>query len=323
MRSRYFAWLLMALAGCGPEFAVVPRDGAPRITSTVGPISITAYAQEWDGEPSDLPDYMTPVAVELYNAGPYEVRVAYSDFALRDSSGFRYGAINPFLPGEQMAANAAKRPLTMPMAQPLDAAGDDALADNDMPAGNIALRGGVLVAALDAPFLMARGGGGGGGGGGHGGGGGGGGGHYGGGGGGGGHAFVGSYQYGGRYHLSGAPLAAHRWGNWTGFHFYGGLRRYYGGYGTYWGGPFYYPPYYWNWVNWWGPSYYPSGPTEDVVGYALPEGVLQPGGRVSGFLYFKKATAEGRALDLAWSAYDARSRGYLGTVEVALKTVDK
>ncbi len=134
---------------------------------------------------------------------------------------------------------------------------------------------------------------------------------------------VGSYQYGGRYHVGAAPLAARRWGGWSGYHVYGGLRRYYGGYGAYWGSPFYYPPYYWNWVAWWGPRYYPTEASEDVVGYALPEGVISPGGRVSGFLYFQKATAEGRNLDLSWNAYDARSRGYLGTVEVALRTIDK
>jgi hypothetical protein len=114
----------------------------------------------------------------------------------------------------------------------------------------------------------------------------------------------------------------YRPGGWTGFHLYGGLRGWYGSYGMYWGGPFSYPGYYGSYVSWWGPSYYPSQPSEDVLAAALPEGVLTAGGRVNGFIYFKRATSkETRQLDLTWSVVDARTNANLGEARVTLDVV--
>ena len=69
-------------------------------------MTLTAFASEWTGYPDDLTEYITPVAVELFNAGPYEVRVSYADFALRDGRGFRYAAINRY---EQLARSIMPR----------------------------------------------------------------------------------------------------------------------------------------------------------------------------------------------------------------------
>ena len=110
-----------------------------------------------------------------------------------------------------------------------------------------------------------------------------------------------------------------------GFYISGGLRDYYGPGALYWGGPFIYPPYYATWVFGWGPDYYPTPRASyDVLSNALPEGVLPPGARVDGFLYFKKATSRDRRnLDLAWSLVDARSSNDLGSLHVALEVVDR
>ena len=89
-------WLLCA--GCAPDAVVVPRDGLLEAKATAGPVTLTAFAEEWSGAPEDLFEYLTPIAVELRNNGPVEVRVSYADFALRDEHGFRYAAINPFIP---------------------------------------------------------------------------------------------------------------------------------------------------------------------------------------------------------------------------------
>ena len=90
-------------------------------------------------------------------------------------------------------------------------------------------------------------------------------------------------------------------GGWSGYRVHGGLRGYYGLGVGYWGGPWIYPPYYGDWVFFWGPSYYPARPSMEVLELGLPEGVLPPGGRVSGYLYFKRATgARQGALDLSW-----------------------
>ena len=98
-------------SACGPEFAVVPRGGIDRVVAQgQGPangVTIVAFANQWDAYPFDLADYVTPIAVELYNPGPNEVRVSYVDLALRDSSGFRYAAINPYIPATAVGENDA------------------------------------------------------------------------------------------------------------------------------------------------------------------------------------------------------------------------
>jgi hypothetical protein len=96
---RVFCVLALVLSACGPEFAVVPRGNQPQL-SAQAPMGITlaAHSEQWQGSPFDLADYVTPILVELYNPGPYEVRVSLVDFGLRDAHGTRYGAINPFIP---------------------------------------------------------------------------------------------------------------------------------------------------------------------------------------------------------------------------------
>src|SRR2546423_5202148 len=96
-------WLLLVfVAACGSEIAVVPQGGLERAVSAPGPVVLTAFWSQWNGYPEDLTDYITPVAVELYNNSPYEVRVSYGDFSLTDQRGFRYAAINPFVPAAQL-----------------------------------------------------------------------------------------------------------------------------------------------------------------------------------------------------------------------------
>src|SRR5262249_18035152 len=91
--------LALVTVGCGPEFSVLPRNGQARIQAQAPMgIPVTAHAEQWRGDPYDLADWFTPILVELYNPGPYEVRVSLADFALRDEHGTRYAAINPFLP---------------------------------------------------------------------------------------------------------------------------------------------------------------------------------------------------------------------------------
>jgi hypothetical protein len=49
---------------------------------------------------------------------------------------------------------------------------------------------------------------------------------------------------------------------------------------------------------WGGPRSLP--PSSDVRRLALPEGVIEPGGSVSGFLYFQNAAARAERLELSW-----------------------
>jgi hypothetical protein len=232
-----------------------------------------------------LADYVTPIAVELYNPGPYEIRVTYADLALRDQSGFRYSAINPYIPATmvgEMNPASAEKPVMLAAVGP------------HLPLG---VHGGV-----------------------HGG------------------AHVGVHVGGGRAVIPGArvygpgvmvgPPGTHRFGwgfaggGWNGYLVHGGLRPYYGWGVGYWGGPWLYPPWYYDWVVTWGPAYYPAQPSTDVLSYGLPEGVLPPGARVSGFLFFKRATGSHQgALDLSWELRDARNSAPLGQLHVPLQVI--
>jgi hypothetical protein len=76
----------------------------------------------------------------------------------------------------------------------------------------------------------------------------------------------------------------------------------------------------------WDPAFYdqyyatwqPPLPTPDMINQAVPEGVLQPGGHVSGFLYFHKLKrSEGRVV-FAFDVINAEKRERLGTIRIPL-----
>lgn len=287
---------LLGAAGCGPQWAVVPRGGLERVVAQgEGPaqgVTMVAFANQWDAYPYDLADYVTPIAVELYNGGKEEVRVSYADLALRDQSGFRYAAINPYIPATTVGENTpSDKPVLLAANGPMVVATRGAVRIGAPSAGRIGtpLRMGPPPATRFnsvrvGPPPQARGG-----------------------------VWVG-------------PPAQRRWGygshGWHGYLIAGGLRPYYGWGVGYWGGPWIYPPYYNEWVMMWGPSYYPSRPSSDVLSLGLPEGVLPPGARISGFLYFKRATGTRQgALDLSWDIHDARTGASLGTLHAPLEVV--
>jgi hypothetical protein len=323
---------MLGAIGCAPELAVVPRGGMDRAVAQVNGVTLVAFANQWDAYPYDLADYVTPIAVELYNPGPNEVRVSYADLALRDGSGFRYAAINPYIPATTVGQTEVRGERHAHAALLTENNGLVLLAANG---------GGVLVAQgrygggmrsappagggfrsappagggfRSSPAPMYRGGG-------------------------------SMYRspppahFGGygtrtiipppRGGMIGAPGGRHYgWGypggGWNGYLVSGGLRGYYGVGVGYWGGPWFYPPYYSDWVFGWGPGYYPQQPSTDVLSLGLPEGVLPPGARVSGFLYFKRATAAHQgALELSWDVHDARTGAALGVVKVPLEVVQR
>lgn len=57
-------------------------------------------------------------------------------------------------------------------------------------------------------------------------------------------------------------------------------------------------------------------PTADMVQKALPEGVLEPGGVVTGFLYFQNVGDDVRSVDLIANIVDARSGEDIGTARI-------
>lgn len=284
----------VALAACGPEFSVIPQGGAPHVTAQAANVYMSAFADQWEGEPHDLANWVTPIAVDLYNGTGTEIRVSLADFALRTESGIRIPALNPF---------------TQPLAS----------AEPDREGDGAALQAGPLLAGpLLGPVglvFASRGGGGG-----HGGGGRGGGMHF----SGGGHrsGSVGpppGRSWSGGWH--GGTGGGPRWGR--GFYVAGGLRGYYGPGALYWSGPWGYGIGYGAHVSAWGSGGgYADAPSGDTLDLALPEGVLAPGAHVNGFLYFRKATApDVRTLLLAWTPVDARSNAPVGEARIVLDVV--
>lgn len=92
-------------------------------------------------------------------------------------------------------------------------------------------------------------------------------------------------------------------------------------------------PYYWPWYPghslWYGPfawdfpyytTYYAQWPvalpTEDMVRRAIPEGVLNSGGRVEGFLYFPQVPEGAEQATLSADLIDARTGQQFGTIEI-------
>lgn len=105
------------------------------------------------------------------------------------------------------------------------------------------------------------------------------------------------------------------WRFHPGFHVSGGLRRFYGPGAIYWGGPWYGPVR--AGVAWEG-AY--SAP--EVLQYALPEGVLQPGAEVRGFVYFDRLTSDRtRGLRLRYRPRDAATGAVAPQLEIRLEVV--
>jgi hypothetical protein len=61
-------------------------------------------------------------------------------------------------------------------------------------------------------------------------------------------------------------------------------------------------------------------PTVDMVQRALPEGVLSPGGTVSGFVYFESLDRDARTLTLSVDIVDATTNASLGTARIPFVT---
>jgi len=93
--------------------------------------------------------------------------------------------------------------------------------------------------------------------------------------------------------------------------------------------PFYAPFYDWNFDRWGGPfswdfgyysTYYPMWqealPTRDMQAEAIPEGVLSPDGRLSGFLYFQKIGKNAGPVTLTFNVVDADNNQNVGKVEL-------
>jgi hypothetical protein len=255
---------LAGLPGCVPVYLVAPRGGQSSTQASAEGVTLTAYVSDWLGDPPDLDDYATPVAVDIANVSTADVQVTYADFALTDARGRRYPALHPFV-DRQGVAPAADRGV------------------------QLAYRGSPRGHGWGPPTWRHGGW------------------HH------------GGWRYGG-WPAWGAT--GWGWHGGPGVHLAPGVRFYFGASLMYWGGPFWYPPGYWTNVYPWGPPYASWGPSRDVLDLALPEAVLRPGGRMRGFLYFQRVTAQGsQPLELSWLIRDAHSHAVIREVRLPLVVV--
>ncbi|MBI5545670.1 MAG: hypothetical protein HY901_17420 [Deltaproteobacteria bacterium] len=211
--------IMLLVASCASYTTLAPPPGAPTLAgkekATVAESSGVRMVVNghWSGQPSNLPDLVTPVRVTLENHSGAPLTVRYDDFALR-TSGFVARALPPFEIQRPGAEGGAGWPYF-----------------------------GFGVGAYSGPFYWG-------------------------------------------------------WDPWPGFG---------------WWGSGYYPGYY--------GSYYLAEPlpTRDMLKKALPEGVLEDGGQVSGYVYFQRVQAsEGTLVQLSLDLLNAQDKSSVGWIGVPL-----
>lgn len=94
----------IGLVGCaiGPQIA--PPNDQQEVSASAAGATITAFLAPWEGQPTDLADYMTPIALEFVNQSSVPVRISYVDLILTDDSGHRFIAYNPYVSDGSVAA---------------------------------------------------------------------------------------------------------------------------------------------------------------------------------------------------------------------------
>jgi hypothetical protein len=239
MRALTTAVLVLAFAGCVVEPVLVPDRGATRVsgsdtkaTAEVLGVQLRVDGAAWHGDPLELPELLTPVRLAIENHSGRPLRVAYEDFTLVGSSGFRYRAIAP-VPGELPVSEAGGTPLR-------------------------------LVASMPTPSPVA-------------------------------HRPPPPPRHSPhRFYV--APHYRYRWPHpWV------------------WVRPFRFDPYAYHRYGWAGRL-----PTDDMIAEAIPEGVLQDGGRVEGFVYFQGVARREKRVELQVSLVDAEDEKPFGELHVPL-----
>jgi hypothetical protein len=287
-------WSLLAVAffglGCSRTYIIQPASGGAVATASTTGVSMSAEPNAWNGNPTDLAEYLTPIWIGIVNQRRADVRVSYADFALTDESGFRYAAINPYngqaapppppAPAQPKspppAAPPPKEPAPPPAAAPPSS--EDGRVREILLLPDEAAPTDLSERQPRADVVLAR---------------------Y------GGHG--GGYVHGGPQ--PGPGLYVHPY-----YHGY----FHYSAPGPY---SYYWPPYYGAYVYYWDAHYYPAAPSYDVLRLGLPQGFAKPGGSVSGFVYFQNAATRAGRLTLTWAVHLANGQR-LATLSIPLVTVE-
>jgi uncharacterized protein YceK len=244
MRPRLILALpLVLLGGCATMYAIVPQGSG---VVKRGGLRLVAEGDAWNGNPYDLPNYATPILVDIENHTDKDIRIGYADFSLVNDQGFRYAAINPYTTATAVGINEAAP-----------------VADNGAP---------VVLAA-----------------------------------------------YGGSAHHRRRASPPPRWRYHRRFFVRPRVHVYFHTYDP-WLYPFLDPPFYGDHVVVWSDTRSP--PSEDVLRLGLPEGVVKPGGRISGFIYFQNAGQRSNHLRLSWTAHTPQGKK-LATLDLPFNVVPR
>lgn len=113
------------------------------------------------------------------------------------------------------------------------------------------------------------------------------------------------------------------WGYVRPHYHYRPVFRHYRPYASfYWGPHWWWYPYPYPYPYWWGypyPYYYQVPiPSQDMVNQALPEGVVEDGGRVAGFLYFQRVVDRESRLRFEARFVDAKTNELVATIKIPL-----
>jgi hypothetical protein len=87
---------LLTLCGCvGPRLEIASEPSQPSVTLTDVEIQMTILPNTWNGYPSDLSSYYTPMEIRIQNDRTEEIQVRYSDFTAMDDARNQYQAVAP------------------------------------------------------------------------------------------------------------------------------------------------------------------------------------------------------------------------------------
>lgn len=87
---------IVALCGCaGPRLEVALAPSLPSVILTDVGIQLTVLPNTWNGYPSDLSLYYTPVEIRIQNDRTDEIQVRYGDFLAVDDVRNQYRVVAP------------------------------------------------------------------------------------------------------------------------------------------------------------------------------------------------------------------------------------
>jgi hypothetical protein len=86
----------MLLVGCAtPRLQFAGAPGLPTLSLGEAGLQLTLLPNTWNGYPTDLPRYYTPIEVHIQNDRPEAIQIRYQDFLAVDDAQIQYPAVAP------------------------------------------------------------------------------------------------------------------------------------------------------------------------------------------------------------------------------------